>query len=210
MSKCDLSNLLTRLIFNLWYLRRPPWDSGISPPELLEFIQTHPPGRALDLGCGSGTSSITLARAGWQVTGVDFASRAIKNAIQKAKTAGVRVDFRLDDVTSLRGVAGSFDLILDIGCFHSLSPDQQARYLDHLTRLLSQGGTWLLYGFFKPDPDAGGPGFTEDAIRRAAERFTLLRRQDGRDKKSRHSAWFVFQRMKAEDKGMKLDNNGSQ
>ena len=41
--------MLRRLSFNFWYFRKPPWDSGISPPELLEFIQTHPAGKAIDL-----------------------------------------------------------------------------------------------------------------------------------------------------------------
>ncbi|HZD55845.1 MAG TPA: class I SAM-dependent methyltransferase, partial [Anaerolineales bacterium] len=69
--------ILRRIFFNLWYYREPPWDTGISPPELLAFIESHPAGQALDLGCGTGTNVITLARNGWQVTGVDFAPRAI-------------------------------------------------------------------------------------------------------------------------------------
>ena len=72
--------MFRRLAFNIWYFRKPPWDSGISPPELLEFIRTRPAGKAIDLGCGTGTNVITLAKAGWQVTGVDFALRAIHMA----------------------------------------------------------------------------------------------------------------------------------
>ena len=54
-------NFLRRLSFLLWYFRDPPWDTNISPPELLDFINRHPPGRVLDLGCGTGTNVITLA-----------------------------------------------------------------------------------------------------------------------------------------------------
>ena len=68
------------MTFDLWYLRRPPWDSGIVPPEVEDFIRDNAPGHALDLGCGTGTSSLGLAQAGWTVTGVDFARRAISTA----------------------------------------------------------------------------------------------------------------------------------
>lgn len=189
-------NLLTRLIFNLWYLRRPPWDSGISPPELLEFIQTHPPGRALDLGCGSGTSSITLARAGWQVTGVDFASRAIQTAKRKTKNVNARVDFLVADVTHLPPSLFStpYDLALDIGCFHGLSKGQRAAYLDNLERLLAPRGYWLLYGFFKSAPDASGPGLAAPEPDAFAARFPLQWRKDGFDKKKRPSVWLLFQK----------------
>ena len=78
-------NFLRRLQFNFWYFRNPPWDSGITPPELFEFIQSHPAGRAIDIGCGTGTNVITLAKIGWQVTGFDFAARAIQLAKRKAK-----------------------------------------------------------------------------------------------------------------------------
>jgi len=54
-----------------------PWDSGITPPEIQEILASAPPGRALDLGCGTGTVMRDLLRAGWQADGVDFVPRAI-------------------------------------------------------------------------------------------------------------------------------------
>src|SRR3989304_5467809 len=35
-------NTWRRLTFNLWYNWKPPWDTGISPPELIDFISRHP------------------------------------------------------------------------------------------------------------------------------------------------------------------------
>lgn len=185
-------NLLRRLSFILWYYRSPPWESGIVPPEVKDFIQTHPAGRALDLGCGSGTSSIALAQAGWEVTGVDFVPRAIRQARQKAHAAGLVVDFRLADVTRLGDIPVPYDLVLDIGCFHGLSPAGKSAYLKQLEHLLVPGGTWLLYGFFKPQ-EAVGPGLVLDDVERAENRLRLLKRQAGQDKKDRASAWFWFQ-----------------
>ncbi|MFQ6101503.1 MAG: class I SAM-dependent methyltransferase [Anaerolineae bacterium] len=59
-------------LFDLQYLLgRSPWDTGVTPPEVVELIASgdFPPGRALDLGCGTGTNGITLARHGWEVVG---------------------------------------------------------------------------------------------------------------------------------------------
>ncbi len=129
-------SFLRRLRFNLRYYRNPPWDTGVSPPELMDFIKGYSmgsrPGRALDLGCGTATNVITLAQHGWQVTGVDFARIAIGMARRKARRAGVKVDLRVGDVIQ-EGVAdGAYDLVLDIGCFHSLTPEGRVAYVRNL------------------------------------------------------------------------------
>jgi ubiquinone/menaquinone biosynthesis C-methylase UbiE len=61
-----------RITFNLWYYR----DPRDFPTELMDFIQTNPPGRALELGCRTGNIVITLARHEWQIVGVDFARQS--------------------------------------------------------------------------------------------------------------------------------------
>jgi 2-polyprenyl-3-methyl-5-hydroxy-6-metoxy-1,4-benzoquinol methylase len=73
------------------------------------------------------------------VAGVDFVGRAVRAARRKAKQAGVQVDFHADDVTRLRGVSGPFDLVLDIGCLHSLSRQQKAVYTDNLVACWRRG-----------------------------------------------------------------------
>ncbi|HEX6306154.1 MAG TPA: class I SAM-dependent methyltransferase [Anaerolineales bacterium] len=186
-------NFLRRLFFNLWYFRDPPWDTGITPPELVDFIEHHPPGRALDLGCGTGTNVITLAQNGWDVTGVDFVARAIRAARRKARQAGVDVDLRVGDVTRLDALHGPYDLILDIGCFHSLSQAGKRDYIENLTRLMAPGGIYLMYGFFKDSTDSG-TGLVEADIDRLITRFQLLDRQDGTERGTRPSAWFTFQK----------------
>jgi ubiquinone/menaquinone biosynthesis C-methylase UbiE len=186
--------MLRRLAFNLRYFRKPPWDSGISPPELLEFIRTHPPGKAIDLGCGTGTNVITLARTGWQVTGVDFASRAIRMAKAKVKRENVQADFHIGDVTKLNNVTGRYDLALDIGCFHSLSQTGKLDYLNQLNRILTPNGFWLMYGFFNPNTPPTGPGLGEADIELISSRLSLLSRRNGFDRRKRPSAWFLFQK----------------
>ena len=137
--------MLTRLKhwfrFNRMYMQgKIPWDTGITPPELQVFVQTHPAGRALDLGCGTGTNAIFLAQQGWQVQGIDFAVKAITQAKRKAQQANVAVDFRIGDVTYLPNT-GPFDLILDIGCFHGLDDAKRLAYANNAKRLLTPDGT---------------------------------------------------------------------
>lgn len=186
-------NLLRRLKFNLAYFGKAPWDSGISPPELYAFISSHPAGRAIDIGCGSGTNIITLANAGWRVTGFDFATRAIQIAKRKLKQAGIQADVFTDDATQMKKVHGQFELALDLGCFHGIH--KKANYLTQLTRILAPGGFWLMYGFFKPDPLLSGPGLAPSDIDMIPARgLTLLSRTDGFDKRERPSAWFLYQK----------------
>lgn len=188
-----MTSMLHKLFFNFRYLGNPPWDTGISPPELLRFINTHPAGRVLDLGCGTGTNVISLAKNSWQVMGVDFAPRAIRSARQKAKRAGVKVDLRVQDVSRLEGITGPFDLILDIGCLHGLSVQGKQAYINNLTHLLALQGSYLLYGFLK-DSKGSGTGLSPEDLDLISSRLDLVERIDGTDRAAKPSAWFTFQR----------------
>ncbi len=188
-----MQNLFRRLSFQYWYFSQPPWDTGISPPELLEFIEKHEPGRAIDIGCGTGTNMITLAKAGWQVTGVDFAPRAIKLARQKLKRTGIQAEMSVSDATKLSGITGPFDFALDLGCFHGISKNGQAKYLDQLKRILAPNGFWLLYSFLNPGTPRSGHRLDEADLSLIASRLTLISRRDGFDKRESPSAWLLYQ-----------------
>ena len=155
----------------------------------------HKPARAIDIGCGTGTNVIRLARAGWQVTGVDFAPRAIQIARRKVKNAGVQARLLVEDATKLQGVSGPFEFALDLGCFHGIPQDGQRKYVDQLERLLASDGFWLMYGFLKTGEDQQGTGLVEADLDRISSRLTLLSRRDGVDNgRSRPSAWFLYQK----------------
>ena len=192
-----MQNFFRRLLFSYWYFGQPPWDTGVSPPELLEFIETHPAGRAIDIGCGTGTNVITLARAGWQVTGVDFAPRAISLAKQKLKSAHLDAELQVNDATNLHGISGPFELAFDLGCFHSIPQNLRINYLDQLDRILAPNGFWLLYGFLITDPAHAQPGIAEAEIGRISSHLTPVSRRDGFDNRQRNSAWLLFQKKAA-------------
>lgn len=186
--------MFRKIFFNLAYLKKPVWDTGISPPELLDFINSHQPGRALDLGCGTGTNAITLAKSGWQVVGVDFVRRAISLAKKNAEQYDVQVDFRVEDVTHLESVSGKFDLVLDMGCFHSLPSSTRQSYILKIKQLLADDGTFLLYLFLKPGSDSSGTGASEADLRFITEKLELVERTDGSERGVRPSAWLTIQK----------------
>lgn len=158
-----------RIFFGLAYLLGvKPWDSGIAPPELKALVEGAAPlkpGRALDLGCGTGTNSRYLSDHGWDVTGIDFVPRAIRTARRTAPRAKLVVG----DVTKLSeaGVEGRFNLMLDLGCFHSLPDYRREAYVGEVARVAAPGATLLLFAFGQKA--RGTPVATEAEIRR---RFT--------------------------------------
>jgi SAM-dependent methyltransferase len=180
------------LRFDLAYLFRPPWDTGVSPPELLDYVAAHAPGRAVDLGCGSGTNIVTLGRNGWEVTGVDLSTWALRLARQKLDQAGLAAALLPRDLSKTIEPLGPFDLALDIGCFHAVT--SRRRYLDNLVSMLRRGGHWLMYGFIRTE----GTQFGVDELDVSAARSRGLRltsRTDGFERKARPSAWFQFEKV---------------
>lgn len=185
--------LASRLRFNLKYFGSPIWDTGVTPPEVLEFIASHPAGRALDIGCGTGTNVIALAEQGWEATGFDFAPRAIRLATQKANKAHIRATFFTDDACEMRHVRGMFDLVLDIGCFHGVQ--DKAGYLAQLERVLAPGGHWLVYGFLARESAQEAPGIHPaevSMISRGA--LALVWQRSGLERHDQPSAWFLYRK----------------
>ncbi|GAB4474419.1 MAG: hypothetical protein Kow0088_10430 [Anaerolineales bacterium] len=192
-----------KIFFEWMYFRSPPWDSGIVPPEVVDFVSRHPPGKAIDLGCGTGTNAIYLAKNGWQVVGVDFSRRALSIARRKCKTQGVRVEFIHDDVSKLRKVHGVFDLVLDIGCFHSLTSIQKKSYLNRLQEILSPEGYFLLYGFIERPPNT--TSIQPEDIQVIQASMEILNKQIGEDQ-GRPSAWFLIKKRTHSNTGTLLDD----
>lgn len=185
-------SLLSRLGYYFWYFRNPPWDSGESPPELLAFLTTQPAGRALDMGCGTGTNVIMLTRLGWEVDGIDFIPSAIDQARKKCAQAQIRANLMVGDVTTQDRFTGPYNLVLDIGCFHSLSVKEKNDYLCQLDKVLAHGGAWFLYAFVHGS--AGNPisGLTDFDLEQISSRFMLKSRTDGFNNGNRRSAYFIF------------------
>lgn len=69
------------------------------------------PATILDLGCGTGSHAVPLAKKGYKVTGVDRSPGMLAEAARKAREAGVTARFIEGDLTKLRS-PGRFDAVI--------------------------------------------------------------------------------------------------
>ena len=164
--------MISSLFYRLAYRSGTPrWDSTEPRPEVTELARGRPPGRALDLGCGTGSDVIYLASLGWDAVGVDFAPRAIAIARSRAATAGSAATFTEGDVTRLHeaGVSGGFDLVIDVGCYHGIPARSRDAYHAEVAAVTKPGGDVYLAGVSDP-PTAwrllGASGVSADDLRR--------------------------------------------
>jgi SAM-dependent methyltransferase len=146
------SILMWRLAYTIAYRTgRTPWDTGVTPPELVDLIEGSDalaPGRALDLGCGTGTNVRYLAVHGWDVVGVEANVRAYDAARERiADLETARVV--LGDVTRLdqNDTGGPFDLVLDIGCFHSIPRRRRDAYASGVGSRTAEGAVLFVWAF---------------------------------------------------------------
>ncbi|MEO3862738.1 methyltransferase domain-containing protein [Acrocarpospora sp. B8E8] len=114
-----------------------------SVPDLHRRLQAEPGARVLDLGCGLGASSITLARAypRVQVHGVDLDKTSVEEAQLAAAAAGVadRVTFEQGDA---RVAVGAFDLITVFEALHDMADPGEV--LRAARNQLTNGGSILI------------------------------------------------------------------
>ena len=190
---------MLRVLWNLPYLLgRTPWDTGVTPPELVELVEGGGilPGRALDIGCGTGTNAVYLASHDFEVVGIDAAWLAVRRARSRARRSGVDAHFHTGDIagfseTPVFARLAPFDLALDVGCFHGLTGSQRRAYAAMLDRSLRGGGSYLLYAW-GPRTQAGVSPDEMEAL--LADSFTLSWTREGEERGS-PAYWYRFERL---------------
>jgi len=108
----------------------------------------------LDLGCGSGWLSIYLARAGFQVTGLDVAAHAIDLARMWANQEKCQIRFDISDIADISYGRSSFEGVVANSIFEHLTLELAATTVDQLHSLLIKNGVFI--GCF--DQVGTGPG----------------------------------------------------
>lgn len=127
--------------------------------------------KALDLGCGTGTTAFTLAELGLKVTGIDISETAIEMGRDLAQQQGLEIKFEVGDVLQLESHNKEFDIIYDSHCLHCIVFEEDRRnVLSGVKESLSDDGIFILDTMVMPlekyDPakDFDTLRFSEDYI----------------------------------------------
>src|SRR5215468_9948740 len=119
---------------------------------LVESLRVKPPLRALDLGCGDGTTAVPLARLGADVVGVDIARNLVKAGNKRAADQGLRrLRFQEGDACNLQGIDNdAFDLTLSVfGAMFAANPLDVAK---EMVRVTKPGGRIVMGNWIPNDP----------------------------------------------------------
>ena len=100
-------------------------------------------GEVLDLGCGVGRYSKTLADAGRMITAVDYVGDFFPKHV-----VGRNPHYSVQNVYDLDCDDGKYDLVLAVGLFQHLSNPQRA--IDEMARVVTRGGLVILNTLKQP------------------------------------------------------------
>ena len=122
------------------------WESETPVGALVELFEQpeFAPRTVLELGCGDGVNAVFMASRGCRVTAVDVSRTAIEMAHEKARAAGVDVDFVVGDVFDLETGPSPYDLVFDRGLLHHLPVFRFEDYNAFVAERLPTGGVFHL------------------------------------------------------------------
>lgn len=137
-------------------------NSGLYPgeKELLNIIPVKK-GDLLILGLGGGREAISLAKSGFNVTGVDFISEMVDKAVQNGISAGIKIRGEVQEVTKLDFNPESFDIIWFSCSIYSSIPGRKSRIktLVRSGELLKPDGYIACFFYWNPHIKKGRAGW---------------------------------------------------
>lgn len=98
--------------------------------------------RILEVGCGTGSSTIALAEQGAKISGIDIDEGALVVARERADVYGMDVEFRTVNAQNLSSTfeATRFDLIIFFACLEHMTITERLHSLKDAWKMLPSGG----------------------------------------------------------------------
>ena len=116
----------------------------------IQRLNIAPGTRVLDVACGTGNTSLPLARGGAMVTGVDIATNLLEQARARAASEGLEITFEEGDAEHLSYPDASFDAVVTM--FGAMFAPRHELVAAEFARVLKPGGllamaNWTPGGF---------------------------------------------------------------
>ncbi len=138
--------------------REHGWSS-VPDEDLVDLVAGLSPGRAIDLGCGTGRNALWLARVGWTVTGVDASRVGLELATAQAASEGLTLRTVRADLVDFVPEASSFDLVV-VANIH-LMPEQRDIFFASAAAAVIPGGHLFIVGHHVDAHGRSGPPMIE-------------------------------------------------
>jgi ubiquinone/menaquinone biosynthesis C-methylase UbiE len=123
-----------------------------------KLARVHPGEQVLDVGCGTGTLALEVARRAGRagrVTGIDPSTEQIARARSKAAMHNVPIDFQIGVIEHLPFPDQTFDVVLSTLMMHHLQAPLKRQGLAEIARVLKPRGR-LIIADFKPKQERQG------------------------------------------------------
>ena len=115
---------------------------------VVDFMKKHTIKNACEFGCGEGRNAIYLAKNDIDTEAYDLSEIAIENARKNARESNVeKVVFKAENIFELDLINKRFDLVIDSGIFHHLTPHRRLQYRDIVSNILTENGYFILLCF---------------------------------------------------------------
>jgi SAM-dependent methyltransferase len=192
VSEQEVEAIMLDLTRNWEKVEAARWDASLNDPNypmnrnpnrwLVEAVKGRKPGRALDIGMGTGRNSLFLAQQGWTVSGFDYAAQAVSAARKKAEEHGLKIDASVRNLADFNFGREQWDVVVDM---YEFQPVRTARR--KIYESLKPGGLWIIEGFAagspsqQPNPKGEGAYQSGELLELLADDFKIVKYEEVSD-----------------------------